>query len=255
MALSVNALQKFSDISSVSNEMFSKSLSHIISQMPGFVAWKTVDSVYAATNELCAKLAGYKNVDSYLGTKDYDWKCDAVEIADKIIAQDKLVLETKKQWRSFNVLKFSHSLTYYYSQKSVIYAPNNDILGILFIGTILTDTATLKILNSISQYDPEKSEKKVQHKIYSISDSAHELHLTRRQEECLFYILRGKNAKTIAKILGLSFRTIEVYINELKVKFQCSCKSSLIEKAIELGYFYRVPISLIKNNMIITDDK
>ena len=65
-------------------------LDHIVRQMPGFVALKTPDSVYASANMLCANLAGYPSIDSYVGTTDYEWKCDAVSLADKIRAQDNI---------------------------------------------------------------------------------------------------------------------------------------------------------------------
>jgi DNA-binding CsgD family transcriptional regulator len=219
----------------------------MIRQMPGFVALKTVDSTYAAANDLCAQLAGYKNVESYLGTSDYDWKCEAVEIADDIRAQDKLVLETQNTWQSFNILKFSNnSLTYYLSTKSLLRDTEGKILGILFIGTILTDATLLKILTPFTQNNPLEAHKKIQCSVYPIiKNHQDELKLSRRQLECLFYLLRGKSAKEIGLILDLSSRTIEMYLEHIKDKFRCATKSELIEKAIEKGYFYYLPDSIV----------
>jgi DNA-binding CsgD family transcriptional regulator len=245
--------QKLQDNVNSDKQTFINNLSYFIHQMPGFVAWKTPDSIYAGANDLCAKLAGYQNVDSYLGTKDYEWKCEAVEVADKIRQQDELVLKTKKAWHSFNILKFSQSLTYYFSQKSVLYLPGGEILGVLFIGTIVTDASILKMFNTVVKNDPQKTNAKIQCNIYSIVKENDEYQLTPRQEQCMFYLLRGKTSKTIANILGLSVRTVEAYIDDIKNKFQCMNKSELIEKAISTGYFHRVPASLIKNNLIVTD--
>jgi len=229
------------------NKEFIYSLEHLIRQMPGFVAWKTTDSKYASTNELCAKLAGYKNIDSYLGTTDYDWKCEAVEIADQIKKQDELVLKTQEQWNSFNVLKFRDgNLTHYISQKSILKNPYGEVLGILFIGTILTDSALLKSLTSFTQHNLNQNNNKIQCSIYPIVDenSSH-LNLTLREHEVLYYILRGKTAKEVGKILNISNRTVESYIQHLKNKFSCNLKSELIEKAIEQGYIFHIPASIV----------
>lgn len=55
------------------------------------------------------------------------------------------------------------------------------------------------------------------------------LSITHRQAECLYYLFRGKTAKQIAKILNLSYRTIEYYIENLKNKFDCKNRTELID--------------------------
>lgn len=60
--------------------------------------------------------------------------------------------------------------------------------------------------------------------------------LSKRQSECLYYLLRGKSAVSIAKLLGLSPKTVEYYIDEIKNKMVCNNKAEVIEKAIEMGY-------------------
>jgi len=229
-------------------------LDHMIRQMPGFAAWKTPDSVYASANQLCAELAGYKDIDSYIGRKDTEWKCDAVSLADKIVAQDKLVLESKRNWSSFNILKFSKGITYYFSNKSVITATNGDTLGILFVGTIITDVQIIKMLNSLVHSDPGKSLEKIQNTIYSTNqNNNHNLNLSLREEECLFYLLRRKSAKETAKILNISYRTVEAHIEKIKDKFKCRTKSELFSKSVENGCFYHIPSSLLGRNGVIEE--
>ena len=60
--------------------------------------------------------------------------------------------------------------------------------------------------------------------------------LSKRQSECLYHLLRGKSAVKIGKILGLSPKTVEYYIDEIKNKMGCSSKAEVIEKSIEKGY-------------------
>jgi len=71
--------------------------------------------------------------------------------------------------------------------------------------------------------------------------------LTPREMECLFYLMRGRTTKHIAKILNLSPRTVEIYVARLKMKFNCVNKSDLIYKTIEEGYMEIIPSSSLKN--------
>lgn len=55
---------------------------------------------------------------------------------------------------------------------------------------------------------------------------------SKREKEILQLLVRGKTAKETSVILALSKRTIEHYIENIKLKFDVSKKSALIEKAI-----------------------
>lgn len=87
---------------------------------------------------------------------------------------------------------------------------------------------------------------------YSIGKENNKFLLTNRESECLFYLIRGKSAKSIAKILNISFRTVEVYLENLKIKFNCKTKSDLIEQAIQNGYVNIVPKSVISKQLAET---
>lgn len=60
--------------------------------------------------------------------------------------------------------------------------------------------------------------------------------LPKRQEQVLFYLIRGKSAKLIAKEMNVSYRTIQHYTEILKYKFNCKSKIELIELAFNSDY-------------------
>lgn len=60
--------------------------------------------------------------------------------------------------------------------------------------------------------------------------------LTRRERDTLYYLIRYFNQKDIARVLDISPRTVEVYINSLKAKFQVTSKRALIEAATKHGF-------------------
>jgi DNA-binding CsgD family transcriptional regulator len=59
--------------------------------------------------------------------------------------------------------------------------------------------------------------------------------LTPREIDCFMLTLKGKTAKQIAILLGLSYRTVEEYICNIKTKLQVISKSALVEK---LGFMF-----------------
>ncbi|SRR5579883_86936 len=60
------------------------------------------------------------------------------------------------------------------------------------------------------------------------------LKLSPRQHSCAKLILAGKTANEIAESLSLSTRTIESYINNLKIKLNCANRADLIVKLIKI---------------------
>jgi steroid delta-isomerase-like uncharacterized protein len=55
--------------------------------------------------------------------------------------------------------------------------------------------------------------------------------LSRRERECLEFLLQGKTAKETAALLGLSHRTVESYFENIKKKLKCSNKGQLFSTA------------------------
>jgi DNA-binding CsgD family transcriptional regulator len=58
------------------------------------------------------------------------------------------------------------------------------------------------------------------------------MNFSKRELECLLLTVRGKPAKQVSYELGLSRRTVEEYLNNIKVKMNVFSKAELIEKAI-----------------------
>lgn len=59
--------------------------------------------------------------------------------------------------------------------------------------------------------------------------------LSPRERECVKLLLKGKSAKESGKILDLSFRTIEHYIESIKIKFKCRYKNEIFSAAEKLN--------------------
>lgn len=68
--------------------------------------------------------------------------------------------------------------------------------------------------------------------------------LSKREVECLIFVLRGKTAKKIGILLNISAKTVEEYISSAKNKLGCYSRSELFDKAFEIGLFSLVQTEL-----------
>jgi len=62
---------------------------------------------------------------------------------------------------------------------------------------------------------------------YFILDQENNLYLTKREAECIAYMINGATAKKTARMLDISFRTVQSHIYQVKEKLQCANKDEL----------------------------
>lgn len=61
-----------------------------------------------------------------------------------------------------------------------------------------------------------------------------EISLTPRQNQCASYLLQGLTFKEIGQHMNISARTVEHYLDNLKLKLSCKNKTELIIKLTQL---------------------
>ncbi|MBS0357987.1 MAG: response regulator transcription factor, partial [Proteobacteria bacterium] len=87
--------------------------------------------------------------------------------------------------------------------------------------------------------------KKMEQFNFILKSNFDEKRFSKRESECLYFIIRGKSCSEIASMLKINRRTVEVYVDNLKNKLKVCNKSQLIEKSLELGYYCVIPESII----------
>lgn len=60
-------------------------------------------------------------------------------------------------------------------------------------------------------------------------------YLTKRESECLYWLIKGKSAYEIGIILQCSQRTVEVHFARLKEKFDCTKLTSVVYQSLKLN--------------------
>lgn len=109
----------------------------------------------------------------------------------------------------------------------------------------ITDSSKL-ISTKIRPLSTEYKEKKDIHDFLDkISYNKHALggnfcgkYLSKREAECLFYFSQGRSMKEIANHIGLTPKTIETYVNNIKNKIGCHTKGELISMFSKLNIPY-----------------
>ncbi|OGT29789.1 MAG: hypothetical protein A3E87_05505 [Gammaproteobacteria bacterium RIFCSPHIGHO2_12_FULL_35_23] len=230
------------------------SLEAVFQQIPGILWWKKdINSTYLEANMECAKLFGFNNPESIQNITDFQLNCKFSELAEIFQQCDKRVIEYKKPIKLLEILQCNqNNWKIMLVTKAPIFNVQNNTIGTAGLCIDVTTSFT-KVGCYLSDSQLNTKKEKLLQSSYVIGKSNFfDIRLTPRQSECLFFILRGKTIKGIAKILNLSARTVECYIEQLKLKFNCHTKSQLISTAIEQGYLNNIPeIFFTKQTSII----
>lgn len=65
--------------------------------------------------------------------------------------------------------------------------------------------------------------------IYEVGDDQG-IKLTQRELSCVMYLLQNKTAQETAELMNLSRRTVESYLDNIKIKLNCDTKADLLAK-------------------------
>ena len=78
-----------------------------------------------------------------------------------------------------------------------------------------------------------KSKQKRRCSMYTLGKQFQDIYFSKREAECMVYLLKGKSIKAVAKRLNLSPRTVEYYIENMKKKLDCKTKFDLIDLVMD----------------------
>ena len=179
-----------------------------------YLAAKDKNLKYIYCSEGLARLLDLESPSTIVGKTDYDFHTD--KTAQLYQSGDLRVL---KSGRSYNVREKhpAHGKTIeIVTTKHPLKDRFSALAGVALSFVALTDITSTVDLNTL--------ENKVEDKFF-----------TKREQDVFDYIIMGLTAKEIAKKLLLSPRTIEDYIDHIKIKLQCRRKHHIVEAAMRLG--------------------
>jgi len=196
-------------------------------------------------NAPAAQLFGYAHHLDMIGTTYADWRCKAAEFADTFIQQDQHVITTGEMLRTLDIHPYADGQwAIYIVSRQRWLADDGTVLGCMAYGLDITETHSIALAAQLANWPGDTGEH------FTLTEQRDQ-RLSSREMEILFLIVRGKTAKLVAAALGLSYRTVQQYIEILKAKFNVSSKVELIEAAMMRGYLNQIPVTLFNRQLSV----
>lgn len=234
------------------NPLLTPQLQHVFDTLPGSWGCKDENSAFLYINDTLAAISGFDSKEDAIGLTDHDLPCDAAACAHLFREQDREVMEKERSLRILDIHPCARGeWRAFVFSKMPLRAQDGRVAGTIFHGEEISARSTLELGTLlVSVTLPNLSGRTLASGTsYVISRSCEQPHLTPREAEVLFLLLRCRTPKQISVALEISVRTVERHIDHLKLKFGAGSKSELIDRALERGFLNQIPESLYKQQL------
>lgn len=203
-----------------------------IMNLPMNIYFMDTDSCMRKVNEQTAKTCGYISSANAIGKSIRD--VSKKETANRIIKNDreiisnrlsKVTTETYTRLDDIDLTAISLKFPWY---------QDDDVIGIMGC-SILVDqqnitslSETLELLIHTGLLMPSQA---VNPSLPGLLID--DVYFDERDQQIIYLTVRGKTAKSIARLIGISHRTVEHRIEKIKLKLSVSTRSELIDKVID----------------------
>jgi len=221
---------------------------NILNSFPGFVIWKNSQLQFNMMNDTAMRLLNFKSHSDYQEKTEYEVPCVIEELANYYTAFDQETVASGKSFKSIQMLNIGGALSVYLTTGSPTKNADNQITGVGIYGLAMTNPGLINFISLTAQKDKKSFHSpQTGNRIYLLNESINNnYNFTSREMECLFFLIRGKTSKEIAKILKISPRTVETYLENIKLKMKCSNKLQVIANAITEDLINLMPLSLVE---------
>lgn len=179
-------------------------------------------------NDVGAEICGFNSPEQAIGRSIFDVSMEnsAKNLMDN--CESVLQQETVKLFDEFNLRHDGRTL-HFLSIKFPCYDAGHQLRGTLGVSIVIGEHPLANAIVHLTALGllPENTSPN-----QSIKLNLGSVYLTPREQKCLEYTIKGHTAKQIAKKLNLSPRTVEEYLNQLKVKFNVGSKQDMIQKVL-----------------------
>lgn len=194
-----------------------------------WVYWKNIRGEYLDCNDLMANDLGFNSTQDIKGKTDADFLLLKKKETMQYREQDKIVLTNRLAYQFQDKATLPEKQLRFMVIKTPVITKDEELVGLIGVSYIVKETSQ----NHLKRFTKNTGN------ILSLNNNSvlkfekmNDFELTHRQKQCLYLLVHGKTAKEIGKRLGLSFRTIENYIEIIKNKLGVQSKSALIEKTL-----------------------
>lgn len=201
--------------------------------LPINIYFLDVNSVILKMNDTCAKVSEAASTNDLIGKTVFD--ISPFENAKQITDTDyQVVRQNTCRISEENMLLIKQGLDKNcLSFKMPWYDQENKIVGVFGYSIYFEIHPLAESLSKIANLGLLKPFGNINTQFFSNEFYHREIYFSKRERECIHYLLRGKSAKGIARILNLSARTIEFYTRNIKKKLGATTRAELIDKLID----------------------
>lgn len=223
----------------------------ILNKLPGHMLITDKSHKIIWANQKALKSFGLQSIEKLTGKHYADLSYGVCEKSAAVEAYDKSIFTLRRKLSCLCYLEYADGWKLCICEKSPITDDKDEIIGLINYRTDITNYALIDPSRFIFNGADEFNENFSKQFSYHLEDETSNIYLlSERQLECLFFLLRGKSDKEIAKILNLSPRTVESYIQEVKFKMQCLTRAQIIEKSFSEGLLNSFPVSFIQKTFL-----
>lgn len=208
------------------------------------IAYKNEQLEFVDFTDNLLALAGVKHEDAILGRRDQGDDLPWSAFGADYEAHDRDALNSSNYG---SIVPFQGTepgtQAYVFCSRSKCLLPNGQAGVYIHVLPVLNPDIN-QLLQNLTKTEPAGL-----HPHHFIGKNPSDIHLTQKESECLFYLMRGKASKFIASVMRISCRTVEFHIDNLKHKFACRTKAELISCAIQKGYMSIIPETILTHNL------
>lgn len=222
-------------------------LSRVLSNFPGYITLQDVNARFLAANHASITAMGFENFNKMHGRYPGDMQSRFAEIHEQLVENNRFIIEQETVITSvFSAYVASNDWKLFLTQQQPLLDDNSLIIGVASQSLDITNTPIANNLAPLFLKTNGEHGINMLQGIYRYTSYHGKLNFSKRQGECFFWLLHKKSAVEIGAILGLTKRTVESYIRNIKAKFQVSTISELIDFANEHGLQNYIPEHWIK---------
>lgn len=175
-------------------------------------------------NEESALICGFQSAEDSIGKSLFD--VSLPDSANRLIENCTYVMQAQV----VNIFEEEHqkkdgTSLHFLSIKCPWYSLDNTIIGIFGCSIVLGQhnlASSLSIVIALGLFESDKS-------LHATKLEQLDVKLTSRELDCFRFAIKGWTAKKIAKELGISHRTVEEYIVNIRNKTGATSKAQLLE--------------------------
>lgn len=206
---------------------------------------KDFNGKYIQANENLLKVMGYEREKQLIGRSEYDVGrevfIDSLEgsdvLVEKYYKEDELVF-SGAELNTLCVHNWRDKLRFLMSYKAPYLNEKDKIIGSVFYSyeiqnPKLSEVQKYLFLQETGLIISEQSQKHIH---WYLNEFLKNIPLSQRELECVNLLAKGKTAKEIGIQLNLSYRTVEFYLDNARLKLQCTNRYELIAKSLQQGW-------------------